>query len=852
MIRAIYSLPVQFLLILGLQVGLAGWMLSHFDNRVSEATQQMGRTAAEVERVYAAIGTLRSAFGQFDEDLDHFAENATDRARLDTHDLLLELQRIRNRIDGSPDLRVLADHGSRSVEALQGNLSALDEQLAALPVRFLELGPSRAQELLRTLRSQSHAILIEDFDNLAIAAGSQLKSIGQAAESAVSGSTVGLASQVQLFIGAQLALMLLALGLFQFQLSLLARRARKMAEGDPNQRLDAEHRPDQIGVLARQIVRLGSALNAQNIANANFKKESRQLQKQLQEVRRSTRDNTLAESAFNNIREALLILDADNRLLRCNGSLLRLLGTSREQIERIDPLERLTAGAPEMAERILHALDDKGEWSGELKIPHRSGEDRIALISARHVTAPDRKEAHRIFVINDLTETRQTERQLLWAAERDRTTRLYNRDAFHNRLGVLLGDRNDRPLLLAILGFDALRSISDALGHEHGNQVLLWATQRVSEQFPDAIMVARTGTDEFALLLDLDDPANGGRQAVMERLQRLLKVLGESIRVDGYTVDAHPSAGLACFPEDGKQLNDLVMAAQAALSHARDQGEPLAAYSGRIKDDAMTRLEMKQALKSALANREIKMCYQPMVSLANGRLTGFEAMMRWRRPGQEWLTAGDFLPLAEEAGVLSQLNTWAFKEACDRLREWSDRLGRDLVMAINTPPYLLLRDGLEAQLTEVLRKSGVSPGSVVLEITQTELDASTADLVADRLDRLAQMGFNLSIDNFGSGHSALDALIRLPFSRLKVDRCLLAPVEENPDAARLLGSILRMAHELELDAVVEGVETEGQIRLLRQYEGRIALQGYYFEQPKPDEFWDGIFMGGGSGDYKLP
>lgn len=852
MTRAIYSLPVQFLLILTLQAGLAVWMLNQYDSRVTEATQQMTRTAGQIERIYAQIGKLRSDFGQFDEDLDRFVENVSGRERVDTNALLRQLQRLRNQIDGSPDLRNLADGGSRAVETLRVHLAELNERLSALPVKVLEASPAEAREMLRTLRRSSHAILIEDFDNLAIAAGSRLSGIGQTAEQAVTGSTASLAGQVQWFIGAQLGLMLLALGLFQFQLSSLSRKTGRLTEGEANQRLAAEHRPDQIGALARQIGRLGSALHAQNLANSNLRKENRQLQKQQQEIRRSTRDNTLAESAFNNIREALLILNADNRLLRCNGSLLRLLGTSREQIERIDPVERLTAGNPDEANRILRALDEKGEWSGELEIPHRSGENRIAMVSARHVTAPDRKEEHRIFVINDVTEARQTERQLLWAAERDRTTRLYNRDAFHNRLGGLLEERKERPLILAILGFDALRSISDALGHDHGNQLLVWAAKRVSEQFPDALMAARTGTDEFALVIDLDDPTNGGREAIEQRLQRLLKVLGESIRIDGYTIDAHPSAGQASYPEDGKQVNDLVMAAQAALSHAREQGEPLATYTGHIKGEAMARLEMKQALKTALANREIKMWYQPMVSLANGKLTGFEAMMRWRRPGREWLKAGEFLPLAEEAGVLSQLNAWAFQEACGRLREWSDRLGRDLVMAINTPPYLLLRDGLEDQLSEVLRKSGVSPGSVVLEITQTELDASTAELVADRLDRLAQMGFNLSIDNFGSGHSALDALIRLPFSRLKVDRCLLAPVEDNPDAARLLGSILRMAHELELDAVIEGVETEGQIRLLRQYEGRIALQGYYFEQPQPDEFWDGIFMGGGQGDYRLP
>ena len=225
--------------------------------------------------------------------------------------------------------------------------------------------------------------------------------------------------------------------------------------------------------------------------------------------------------------------------------------------------------------------------------------------------------------------------------------------------------------------------------------------------------------------------------------------------------------------------------------------------------------------------------------------------MRWQRANGEWISPADFIPLAEESGLIAPLTEWAFDQVCRRLRDWSTQSGTPLVMAVNIPPKLLLRDDIEKQLTAVVRKHGLSPSSVVLEITESDLNQGS-ELLNSKLEQLAMLGFNVAIDDFGTGHSSLARLAYLPISKIKIDKEFVDRIEGEEESRRLLGSILSMAHKLELEVVVEGVENEAQINILRDFDTRITIQGYYFEKPQPEDYWDGVFMSGAIAPYKLP
>jgi diguanylate cyclase (GGDEF)-like protein/PAS domain S-box-containing protein len=427
----------------------------------------------------------------------------------------------------------------------------------------------------------------------------------------------------------------------------------------------------------------------------------------------------------------------------------------------------------------------------------------------------------------DVTERRVLADQLTAKVLYDDLTRLPNRALLLDRLGQALARhrRGGEDATLLLVGLDGFKAVNDSLGHEAGDQLLVQATKRLLDPLRAVDTAARLGGDEFAVLA-----GNSGADHVMTMVRALLNAMSAPFLIGDREVFVSASIGIVAIDDQHDDPESLLRDANIAMRRAKAAGKNQAkAFRPSMYVDAVQRLELSGDLQRALERGELIVHYQPIVELTSGRPRSFEALVRWAHPAHGLVRPTQFIPLAEETGLVVPLGRWVLREACRQAVSWQEKFGEKLTMAVNISARHLVDDTALVDVDDALRLSGLEPECLTVEITESALMADL-DLAASKLHTLRGRGVRVAIDDFGTGYSSLSYLDRLPIDIIKIDRSFVSPLDDPERDPALLRVMVDLAQRLDIPIVAEGIENDAQLQRLVEL-GCPLGQGYLFSQP---------------------
>ena len=537
--------------------------------------------------------------------------------------------------------------------------------------------------------------------------------------------------------------------------------------------------------------------------------------------------------AFEHAAIGMAVLSAKGNLLWVNRSLCDFLGyaeselmySSLKAVTHKDDLVTALAGLKSMLKRKSDFLQM------EVRHQRRGGEQVWALWNVARFTDARDDETYLILQLQDITERKQSEEQLRHDAFHDPLTGLPNRALFadHVKLTIARAKRvPTRRFAVLFCDLDRFKVINDSLGHVTGDQLLVEVARRLESCLRQGDTVARVGGDEFTILLDdLASDAEAG--SVAERIQQEVSA---AITLTGREVFTTMSIGVAVGTGVYSDPEDILRDADTAMYRAKSLGKARhVVFDHSMHASAVNLLQIETDLRKALDKEQFFLLYQPIVSLDNFKLCGFEALIRWHHPERGLVSPLDFIPIAEETGQIIQLGEWALEEACRQMHEWQEKYPQasPFFMSVNLSAKQFNHTLLMAQVDGVLRKTGLNPRQLKLEITEGAV-MENIDTATEMLRHLRDLGVQLAIDDFGTGYSSLSYLHRFPIDTLKIDRSFVTRMANNPENVEIVRTIIMLAQVLGMDVVAEGVETKDQLKILRDLKCEYG-QGYYFSRP---------------------
>ena len=436
--------------------------------------------------------------------------------------------------------------------------------------------------------------------------------------------------------------------------------------------------------------------------------------------------------------------------------------------------------------------------------------------------------------------------QVDWLAYYDTVTQLPNRALFEDRLtqAVSVAKAASQSLGVLFISLDQFKKVNDSLGHGPGDILLREFAERLKSCITKSDTVARFGSDEFALLRTQIN----GTKDVIETIGSLSQVLKFSFDLPGHELFATASVGVSLFPLDGEDCQTLLKNAGAALYKAkRSGGANYQFFTADMHELATKRLELESNLRKAIQNEEFTVHYQPRVSVDSLTITGVEALVRWQHPQLGLISPSEFIPLAEDAGLIVPIGEWVLRTACMQGQRWRDQGVAPIQIAVNISARQFHDQDFSQTVIRILEETGLSPKYLELEVTESSI-IQDERFAAGMLSRLKSMGINILIDDFGTGFSSLASLKRLPIDALKIDKSFVREATSDPDDAALVMAIITLAHNLRLKVVAEGVETEDQLRFLQLLRCD-EIQGYFFSKPLPAERLAAVFEPQINADY---
>ncbi len=539
-----------------------------------------------------------------------------------------------------------------------------------------------------------------------------------------------------------------------------------------------------------------------------------------------------ADLAFSHLAEAVVVTDTEANIQAVNQAFTQITGYEEAEVLGKNP-RLLSSGRhdPIYYQRMWEAIRDLGYWEGEIWNRRKNGEIYPEFLKIKAVRDEQQQVIGYVSVFSDITELRAKEERLRRLAYHDQLTGLYNRNAFLQIFEHALHRAQDRGAGLALLylDLDRFKRINDTLGHVVGDALLQEIARRIRATLRAQDEVARLGDDEFVCLLeDLDFDLAPARVA-----HDLLERIRAPLALDGKQLYITASIGICVFPADGDGPTTLLKNADAAMYLAKQGGRDAYRYfSAAMAQEADARFELENALREALRTGQMRLVYQPKVALADGTVIGLEALVRWQHPRDGLLSPDRFLGVAAETGLMQPLTQWVVGEASRQCALWRTEglaVGR---IACNLDASVFHPAALESMLLQVVAAAGITPADLELEILETGMlrEAQSRGL----WDRLVGHGFDLSIDDFGTGESSLARLKELPVGTLKIDRSFVRDLETNENDRSIVRTMIAMTRTLGKEALAEGVETDAQMRFLIEA-GCDAVQGYWFSRPLPPE-----------------
>ncbi|MFY9573211.1 MAG: EAL domain-containing protein [Blastocatellia bacterium] len=538
-------------------------------------------------------------------------------------------------------------------------------------------------------------------------------------------------------------------------------------------------------------------------------------------------------SAFDHAPIGMALVAPDGRWLQVNQCLCNIVGYSENEFkgmtfqaithpddlgEFLDPLKDVLEG-----KTLTHQM--------EKRYLHRLGHEVWVLVGVSLIRDSETGCLHLIFQIQDITDRKRAEQQLVHDAFHDALTGLPNRAWFMEQLEISL-DRmrcqKDHLFAVLFLDLDRFKLINDSIGHMVGDQLLIGIANRLRHCLRPGDKVARLGGDEFTILLD------GIRNAAeaVEVAERIQKHLSQPFNLGGYETFTTVSIGIALSDPDCEVPEDFLRNADTAMYQAKSLGKArYVIFDKGMHARAVNLLQLETDLRRAIDREEFFIEYQPVVAIETGRLTGFEALVRWQHPERGLISPDRFIAVAEETGSIVPIGQWVLLQACLQMKRWQEKysFGNPLSVSVNLSGRQFAHANFLEQVTQVLDATGLDPHSLKLEITES-IVMENVESTAGKLEKLRALGVELSIDDFGTGYSSLSYLHRLPIDTLKIDRSFVSRIGENNENKEIVRTIIILAQNLGMGVIAEGVETEGQLGLLREL-GCHCIQGFLVSKP---------------------
>ncbi|SIR53202.1 PAS domain S-box-containing protein/diguanylate cyclase (GGDEF) domain-containing protein [Janthinobacterium sp. TND4EL3] len=538
--------------------------------------------------------------------------------------------------------------------------------------------------------------------------------------------------------------------------------------------------------------------------------------------------------------DAIFLVDrAGMCFVDVNQTACRMLGFEREDFLRVGP-GHAHEGETQLEELYNKLLaGDQGGPMTELQLQRKDGSPLSVEVQRR--TLRSGQSWILVAVARDITERKDAEQRLMKLAHFDTLTGLPNRGQFYASLTHSLAQAAEHQWAVAVLfmDLDRFKNVNDTLGHTIGDDLLRQFSSRLVDCLRVRDTIGRFGGDEFAAILVLPE----GAQHSVGVVDKIREAMRKPFDLQGHEVTVTVSIGISVYPDDGVDADTLIQYADTAMYRAKEAGrDAFRFFTAEMNAQSMARLDMENALRRAIENEEFVLFFQPKVNIISGRISGAEALIRWRRPGHGMVSPALFIPLLEETGLIVRVGNWVLDEACKKISEWGASSIGPVHLSVNVSGIQFFVGGLEEEVLKAIRKYDIAPDLLELELTESSL-MSNAEETISVLRNLKALGIQISIDDFGTGYSSLAYLKRFPIDKLKIDIAFVREVTSNPDDAAIVLAIISMAHSMKLEVIAEGVENDAQLAYLRRH-GCDEMQGYYFSRPVPQEEFEQMLMGG--------
>lgn len=552
--------------------------------------------------------------------------------------------------------------------------------------------------------------------------------------------------------------------------------------------------------------------------------------KQLQSSKKALEEKEeVYRSLFEHNPDLVCSLDLRGRFTNVNPSTIRLSGYSKSELINAHFIPYLATDSKDMAINLFRKAYRGEAQTFEVGIKHKLGHRIDFLVKSSPIIIED--DIVGVYIVGkDITAWKQAQQKIDYMSTHDALTGLPNRTYFKQLLheNIYSAKRNNEMIALLLIDIDRFRVINDALGHENGDKLLRAIAHRLSRQIEKHHILSRIGGDEFTIVMpNLSHP----NQAI-ECCKQITTMFEESFHFGGYESHLTPSIGVVLFPTDGEDVESLVARADTAMYRAKSQGANQFVMYSKISDDFTTsNLALENDLRKAIERDELKLHYQPIISLKTGKVIAVEALIRWEHPQLGLLSPMEFIPLAEDTGLILPIGEWVIKTACQQMKQWHNMGLSDLSISINLSARQMSDEQLFNNIKYILRQEGLDPSRLELEVTES-LAMYDVEKMFVQMQAFTQLGVKMSIDDFGTGYSSLSYLTQFPIHSLKIDRTFISKISDNPDDLVVVTAIIAMAHSLQLKVIAEGVENEEQLRKLHEL-GCDNIQGFLLSKPLP-------------------
>jgi len=549
-------------------------------------------------------------------------------------------------------------------------------------------------------------------------------------------------------------------------------------------------------------------------------------------------EREMASQIYRHSRQAICISDMNNNIISINPAFTTITGYTAEDAIGKNP-KFLASGRHDehYFNEMWKVINETGQWSGEIYNKRKNGEIYPEFLMVNTVRGANDEIDHYFAIFDDITEKKKADELILEQANYDSLTKLPNRRMFQDRLQqeIKRSHRSETSFALLFLDLDHFKNVNDTLGHEVGDTLLIESAKRISQHIRESDTVARLGGDEFTIIIT--EAKNS--ISVVNITQNIIQSLSKPFQLDLNQVHVSASVGITLYPNDAITASELLKNADQAMYLAKKSGRScFRYYTQSMQEEAQTRQIMINDLHKALALNQFQIYYQPIVDLKTGTINKAEALIRWNHPKQGLISPLDFIPFAEESGLIIEIGDWVYKEATRQTKIWQQKYGPDFQISVNKSPVQFRSTTKIDDWIKHLDKLELSGQSSVVEITESFLMEHESH-IAEKLLQLRKKGIEVSLDDFGTGYSSLSYLQKFKIDYLKIDKSFVSNLSPNSQDIILCEAMITMAHKLNIKVISEGIESEFQKKLLTDMQCDYG-QGYLFSRPVPAEQFEDL------------